>query len=148
MPHLFSLRPALSALLVLGVLLVAPACDSSDPEEEPEVIPPSFDIASESFTTANGEQGIQFFIVPNANVTLTGLGLTDPRGRGETVPVQNLVIRAGAEQALQPDDQGYPRVSGTWRFTFEGFPTAAPLETFTVVETLNVGAFAPDGPTE
>ena len=147
MPHFFSLRPALSALLVLGVLLVAPACDSGDPEEEPVREVPTFRVASVTIND-EGTQFLQFAARPDQDVELSSVRIENPAGATETFNAQNSLVLSGEAIALQASNIGYFRVSGEWSFRFTGIDEGGAGERFTANSTINVGAFAPDGPTE
>ena len=133
---------AFSLFGLLAVLLLAlPACDSGEPEViEPIDVDPSFEIASRVITLADNSQGLQFFVTPNMDVTLNRIEIRNPLGQGGAAPIQNLVILAGQTEALQDDDFGFFRVSGSWRFSFGGTLRADPTNAFDVTTTLDVSA--------
>ena len=133
---------AFSLFGLLAVLLLAlPACDGGDPEEpEPVDVDPTFEIASRVVTLDDNSQGLQFFVTPNMDVTLNRIEIRNPLGQGGAAPIQNLVILGGQTEALQEDDFGFFRVSGSWRFSFGGTLRNDPTNAFDVTTTLNVSA--------
>ena len=139
------MRHALSLVLLLTVLS---ACDSSEPELEPEpiAITPAFNIASQTGTFADGTQGIAFAVTPDMNVSIVRIDVKDPLNNTFLADLQSSNLLAGQSYTLQESGTGYSRVSGTWSFRFQGsvLPGNQP---FDVTTSLPVGArVRNDGP--
>ena len=145
--YVHRLRPALSALLVLGAALTVSACDSEEPEPEPERVVPTFRVASVTITD-DGTQFLQFAARPDLDVELSSVLIENPAGSTASFNAQNSLVLANEAIALQASDVGYFRVSGEWSFRFTGIDDGGAGERFTTTTTINVGALAPAPPTE
>lgn len=150
MPFLHRLRPALSAFLALGLILTASACDSEDPEPEPEPEPivPTFRVASVTVTDDDGTQFLLFAARPDQDVELSSVLIENPAGATRTFNAGNALVLTNEALDLQNPGEGYFRVSGEWTFTFTGITEGGAGERFTTRRNIEVGAFAPDAPTE
>lgn len=139
--------------LVLLTSLSFAACDSGSstpdptPTPTPTVTAPTFAIASVPVMLADGSAGLQFAATPSASVTLSEVVITNPVGGVERFNAQNANVLSGSPFALQDDNVGYNRVSGTWTFRFVGARSPAVTNgNFDVTTTLPVSAFAPAAP--
>ena len=141
MPHFMS--RALYALLLLSFVSVGCGSGGMDEDEDDGgmvVVNPTFNVSSINVPLANGLDGIQFFLQPSENVTITEVRVTNPVGGTERFNGNNNVALSGQPFALQNNDQAYTRVSGNWSFEINGAKTTGSRDGFTVTETLSVSA--------
>lgn len=130
---------SLRILTILGLALSVAACDSSEPEEEVVVNPPTFEIASQRGTFPDGSEAIVFAVTPSDNVSIVRIDITTPLGETVLADLQSSNLLAGQSYTLQEAGTAYPRISGTWRFRFQGsrVPSNVP---FDVTTNLSVSA--------
>lgn len=134
-------------ILLLALPLALAACDSSDPDDSgdpdpdpPIVTAPEFSVASQTVQLQDGSDGIVFFVIPDEDVVLVRVEITNPRNQMQTFNAQSTTVVEGEEFALQEAGIAYIRVSGTWEFTFVGRRAAGDQASFEVTETIEVGA--------
>jgi hypothetical protein len=131
-------------MLLIALPLTLAACDSSDPDDEPEPEPtpvaPNFNVLSEPVVFNDGTAGLVFSAIPDADVVLVRVEITNPRNQNQTFNAQQATVVRGEEVALQDPGIGYVRVSGTWTFTFVGRRATGDQDSFEVIETIEVSA--------
>lgn len=139
------LSRALYALCLLAFVAGSTGCDSGGNDDDDDdggmvVVDPTFNVSSINVPLANGLDGIQFFLQPSENVTITEVRVTNPVGQTERFNGNNNVALSGQAFALQDAGQAYTRVSGSWSFAVNGAKTTGNRDGFTVTTTLNVSA--------
>ena len=144
-PHtLTPMSRALRFLTLFALALSVAACDSSGPEPEPEPEPsapdPAFQVPSVPQSFADGTPGLQFFAIPNRDVEISSVDIRNPVGDGFRFNAGNALVLQGERILIHDPDFIFFRVSGQWRFTFNGVNDAGSGERYSVVQTVDVSA--------
>ena len=101
---------------------------------------PSFNVISEPAVLNDGSAGILFSAIPDADVILVRVEITNPRNQNQTFNAGSTTVVRNEEFALQDPGTAYVRVSGDWRFTFVGRRATGDGDDFEVIRTVTVGA--------
>ncbi|TVR12587.1 MAG: hypothetical protein EA391_15135 [Balneolaceae bacterium] len=128
----------IAALLILPFLVLSCSDNTTAPIDEGPP-PPAFNIASIVVQLQGGDQGLQFFASANVDVTLGRVNITPPVGNDFVFNANNNLWLSEEQIALQNPNEGYLRISGTWRFRFVGNHSPGG-ERFDVRQQITVGA--------
>jgi|GEM_PF-757362 len=127
-------------LLLLSLFLFGCSKDDS-PTGPEEVPPPNFSLSSRNVQLQGGAEGIEFYALPNRDVRLVRVDITNPIGQSINFNAggQVFITGQGNPIALQQQGTAYTRLSGNWNFRFVGNhePTQEP---FDVSQSLSVSA--------
>lgn len=129
------------AATILFISIFAFGCsdDSTGPDVDPTVPPPSFTISSVVVQLQGGNEGLQFFARGSADCTLGRVNLTSPLGDSFVFNANNNLFLTNELIALQTTNQGYLRISGSWTFRFVGNHSPGGSG-FDVTQVLTVGS--------
>jgi len=111
---------AAATILFISIFMFGCSDDSTGPDVDPTVPPPSFTISSVVVQLQGGNEGLQFFARGSGDCTLGRVNLTSPLGDNFVFNANNNLFLTNELIALQNTNQGYLRISGSWTFRFVG----------------------------
>lgn len=128
-------------LLLAAIMMALSGCSKKSNPVGPALPPPapSFTITAQPVTLSDGSAGLTFFArCTTDDINLIKVVVGFPDGTSQTYNAGDAAIVENQNFGCQDQGYGYPKLLGTWSFTFVGNKAAGDKSSFNVTTTLNV----------